>query len=36
MTLFGDNTSLSNGEKARDGIEALADLDSNADRVIDQ
>ncbi|NMD52679.1 hypothetical protein HG547_13760, partial [Shewanella sp. DNRA4] len=33
--LFGDNTVLSNGEKARDGFAALRDLDINGDGVID-
>ncbi|NRA18436.1 MAG: hypothetical protein HRU04_23365 [Oceanospirillaceae bacterium] len=32
--LFGSATVLSNGEKATDGFAALADLDSNADGVI--
>ena len=31
--LFGDNTILSNGEKAANGFEALKDLDSNNDGV---
>jgi len=34
--LFGEATVLSNGEKAKTGYEALADLDSNADGVISQ
>ena len=33
--LFGDQTVLSNGEKASNGFEALADLDSNHDGVFD-
>ena len=33
--LFGDQTILSNGEKAANGFEALADLDSNQDGVFD-
>ncbi len=33
--LFGDNTLLSNGTLAANGFEALADLDANADGVID-
>jgi len=33
--LFGDNTLLSDGTVAANGFEALADLDSNADGVID-
>jgi len=33
--LFGDSTILSNGNKAKNGIEALADLDSYKDGVID-
>lgn len=33
--LFGDQTVLSNGEKAANGFEALADLDSNKDGVFD-
>ncbi len=32
--IFGDNTVLSNGQKATDGYAALADLDSNNDGVI--
>jgi Ca2+-binding RTX toxin-like protein len=32
--LFGDATSLSNGQKAADGFAALADLDSNHDGVV--
>ncbi|AYQ55844.1 hypothetical protein MS2017_0083 [Bathymodiolus thermophilus thioautotrophic gill symbiont] len=32
--LFGDSTILSNGNKAKNGIEALADLDSNHDGII--
>lgn len=32
--LFGDNTVLSNGQKAKNAYEALADLDSNKDGVI--
>ena len=31
--LFGNNTVLSNGQKATNGFEALADLDSNSDGV---
>ena len=34
--LFGEATVLSNGDKAKTGYEALADLDSNADGVISQ
>ncbi|BAJ00917.1 calcium-binding protein [Shewanella violacea] len=33
--LFGDNTDLANGEKARNGFAALRDLDSNGDGIID-
>ena len=33
--LFGDNTILSNGQKAKDGYAALADLDNNGDSKID-
>ena len=33
--LFGDNTILKNGQKATSGMEALADLDSNSDGIID-
>ena len=33
--LFGDNTILKNGSLATDGLQALADLDSNADHKID-
>jgi len=33
--LFGDNTRLADGTRALDGFAALADLDSNADGVID-
>ena len=33
--LFGDNTILGNGTTAAEGFSALADLDSNADGVID-
>ncbi|RKG37263.1 calcium-binding protein [Acinetobacter rongchengensis] len=33
--LFGDNTLLANGEFAKNGIEALADLDSNGDGILD-
>ncbi|WP_312080367.1 calcium-binding protein [Acinetobacter schindleri] len=33
--LFGDNTFLVNGELAKNGLEALADLDSNGDGVLD-
>ena len=33
--LFGDRTQLKNGSMAKDGFEALADLDSNNDGVID-
>ena len=33
--LFGDQTILSDGEKAANGFEALADLDSNQDGVFD-
>lgn len=33
--LFGNQTILSNGEKAANGFEALADLDSNRDGVFD-
>ena len=32
--LFGDSTIKTNGERARDGLDALADLDSNGDGVI--
>lgn len=34
--LFGDKTILSNGKTAKNGFEALADLDSNADGIIDE
>ena len=34
--LFGNNTLLSNGEKAKNGFEALKELDSNNDNVFDQ
>ena len=34
--LFGDNTVLNNGSRANTGFAALADLDSNADGVIDR
>ena len=34
--LFGENTLLSNGEKASNGFMALADLDSNNDGVFDK
>ena len=33
--LFGDNTILNNGQRASNGFQALADLDSNADGKID-
>jgi hypothetical protein len=33
--LFGDNTLLKNGSLATDGLQALADLDSNGDKKID-
>lgn len=33
--LFGDNTLLKNGSLATDGLQALADLDSNGDHKID-
>ncbi len=33
--LFGDNTDLANGGKARNGFAALRDLDSNGDGIID-
>jgi len=33
--LFGDNTLLADGEKARDGFEALKDFDVNDDGIID-
>ncbi|MDE1326877.1 calcium-binding protein [Vibrio aestuarianus] len=33
--LFGNNTSLNNGQRARHGFEALAQYDSNRDRRID-
>lgn len=33
--LFGNNTLLSNGQKAKNGFEALAELDSNQDGKID-
>ena len=33
--LFGDNTKLKNGGSAQHGFAALADLDSNGDKVID-
>ncbi len=32
--LFGDNTVLSNGQKAKNAYEALADLDSNKDGIL--
>lgn len=34
--LFGNNTVLANGDKAANGFEALAELDSNGDGVIDK
>lgn len=34
--LFGNNSVLSNGQKAKNGFEALKDLDSNQDYVFDQ
>ena len=34
--LFGDNTKLTNGQKASNGFEALREFDSNHDGVIDQ
>ncbi|WP_187287228.1 beta strand repeat-containing protein [Methylotenera mobilis] len=34
LELFGDSTVKSNGLKAKDGFDALADLDSNADGVV--
>ena len=34
--LFGDNVIMSNGEKSAHGFEALADLDSNNDGIIDK
>ena len=34
--LFGDNTILKNGQKAASGLQALADLDDNADGIIDK
>lgn len=34
--LFGNNSVLSNGKKAKNGFEALKDLDSNQDYVFDQ
>ncbi|MDL2259129.1 hypothetical protein LJC42_08315, partial [Eubacteriales bacterium OttesenSCG-928-K08] len=34
--LFGDNTILANGQKAISGFQALAELDSNQDGVIDE
>ncbi|MEF2162618.1 hypothetical protein, partial [Pseudomonas aeruginosa] len=34
--LFGDNTILKNGQKATSGLQALADLDDNADGIIDK
>ncbi|MDR2084144.1 MAG: hypothetical protein LBP67_04030, partial [Bacteroidales bacterium] len=34
--LFGDNTILNNGQKAANGFEALAELDSNRDGWVDQ
>jgi hypothetical protein len=33
--LFGNNTLLANGQKAANGFEALAELDSNGDGVVD-
>lgn len=33
--LFGDNTILKNGQRATSGLQALADLDDNADGIID-
>ncbi|MGI9213980.1 MAG: hypothetical protein ACR2HF_16045, partial [Methylococcaceae bacterium] len=33
--LFGQGTTLANGQKAKDGYEALAELDANKDGVID-
>jgi hypothetical protein len=33
--LFGDQTILSNGQRANDGFQALAELDSNSDGIID-
>ena len=33
--LFGDNTVLANGQKATDGFQALAELDSNGDGKVD-
>jgi len=33
--LFGDQTILQNGQRATDGFQALAELDSNADGIID-
>jgi Ca2+-binding RTX toxin-like protein len=35
LELFGDNTVMSNGKVAVSGFEALADLDSNGDGIID-
>jgi len=34
--LFGNQTLLSNGQKAANGFQALAELDSNSDGIIDQ
>lgn len=34
--LFGDNTILQNGQKATNGMTALADLDTNQDGIIDK
>lgn len=34
--LFGDQTQLANGQLARTGFEALADLDSNGDQIVDE
>ncbi len=36
LELFGDSTIMSNGQRAKTGFEALADLDSNGDGVIDK
>ncbi|TXJ01990.1 MAG: calcium-binding protein, partial [Neisseriales bacterium] len=33
--IFGDNTILSNGQKAKDAFEAIADLDANKDGKVD-
>ena len=35
LELFGDSTRMSNGQLAKNGFEALADLDTNHDGVID-